>query len=97
MRDIGVTGVQTCALPIFAVARSATRYRGRAPAASGREIGAASLRAQAGLNEAHLEHRDDKLSCDQRPAHPRRRKIGRASCRERVQISVVAVSLKKIN
>src|SRR5690348_18348071 len=32
---------------------------------------------------------------DRDPRDPRRDQIGRASCRERVQISVVAVSLKK--
>src|ERR1035437_10527361 len=63
MRDIGVTGVQTCALPISQASGSPPR--------------------------------------DQLPAPPlevvgkRPEGIGRASCRERGEVSVVAGSLKK--
>src|SRR2546430_14357577 len=62
IRDLTVTGVQTCALPICA------------PGGRGfdAEVGQVDI-AQA----------------------TRRLEIGRASCREREQISVVAVSLKK--
>src|SRR5882762_8860574 len=63
IRDSSVTGVQTCALPIYL----ATSRRARPP--------------------ANKRNR-------QRVQHPAR-VIGRASCRERVEISVVAVSLKK--
>src|SRR6266436_8202736 len=65
IRDVAVTGVQTCALPI-ARPRRATR--------------------------PHVSHA-------QVPVYGGRRRleIGRASCRERVYISVVAVSLKKKN
>src|SRR3712207_9070813 len=75
IRDIGVTGVQTCALPIFTfyhypeVETVHTSYHWVAvPQGTG-------------------------FAKDSETYH--RRQIGRASCRERVQISVVAVSLKK--
>src|SRR3712207_9405666 len=73
MRDIGVTGVQTCALPICVDARLglANRQRQRL------------LAVNVLLGLRRLDERD------------RVPEIGRASCRERVQISVVAVSLKK--
>src|SRR3712207_7758569 len=80
IRDIGVTGVQTCALPILPrgherrsalqiFVRRACRSRGD----GGRDRTAAPVGR--GLSRSG--------------------EIGRASCRERVQISVVAVSLKK--
>src|SRR5476651_2861934 len=64
IRGIGVTGVQTCALPIFG-----------GPATNGTPTGPAGPVGPMG------------------PRFPV--EIGRASCRERVYISVVAVSLKK--
>src|SRR3712207_9125574 len=79
IRDIGVTGVQTCALPICAPlggTRGGARL-GRAPGHGGRR-------------RAPLEYRFVP-----RPRVIGPIQIGRASCRERVQISVVAVSLKK--
>src|SRR4029078_13745698 len=63
IRDKLVTGVQTCALPIWTWGSGSARSVRRRGAASGRGS--------------------------------RAREIGRASCRERVEISVVAVSLKK--
>src|SRR2546430_17630538 len=60
IRDLTVTGVQTCALPIYGEDRG-----------TGAAIGAAG-----GEPDGRCE-------------------IGRGSCRERVYISVVAVSLKK--
>src|SRR3712207_8671845 len=80
IRDIGVTGVQTCALPIWAPsaatragARGSSSARTAAPRRPrGSGGGAAGARAGAAAE------------------------IGRASCRERGEISVVAVSLKKI-
>src|SRR3712207_9436458 len=71
IRDIGVTGVQTCALPIYPRRcwQAPGQVRGRRAASS------------------------DGSRSGSRPC----RKIGRASCRERVEISVVAVSLKKKN
>src|SRR2546429_7426049 len=68
IRDVAVTGVQTCALPICtgpARRRRVVAGRGRCAAV-----------AAAGRGDRDVE-------------------IGRASCRERGEISVVAVSLKK--
>src|SRR4051794_41835310 len=66
IRDGRVTGVQTCALPIFAL----RRLQGERLRAGQRRGG------------------DRRLPADEE-------QIGRASCRERVEISGVAVSLKK--
>src|SRR5258707_6516918 len=75
IRDIGVTGVQTCALPISpAGATVAGRVARRGPLGLG----------------AHGA-RPGSLG----PARRAARQIGRESCRERGEISVVAVSLKK--
>src|SRR6266496_6298551 len=63
IRDLYVTGVQTCALPICRRRAARTAAPARALVARGRG--------------------------------PSSSQIGRASCRERVEISVVAVSLKK--
>src|SRR5688572_32243777 len=74
IRDLTVTGVQTCALPISAAPTLTTAVEGRidgVPQVGDRRVGALG---HLGL----LDHQ-----------------IGRASCRERVEISVVAVSLKK--
>src|SRR5438132_13868895 len=73
IRDHCVTGVQTCALPIF---RQSRRARGGVFAEAARR---------------------DCLS--RRPSRAARSssEIGRASCRERVEISVGAVTLRKKN
>src|SRR3712207_9420036 len=84
IRDIGVTGVQTCALPISEQPRhGAARLDqvGQRGAAGLEQVGQSvvervEVRGDVVLDEADLE-------------------IGRASGRERVEISVVAVSLKK--
>src|SRR5260370_7206343 len=86
IRDSSVAGVQTCALPIFAVkpGRIASHrlHRDGLPeglhcfvVASG--LGQQLAQVAPGARVARLEE------------------IGRASCRERVEISGVAVSLKK--
>src|SRR3712207_8939988 len=80
IRDIGVTGVQTCALPICRAGDGAGRGRGGWKRCPVRGEG-----RRAGRRQGRRRH--------DRPG--RRREIGRASCRERVEISVVAVSLKK--
>src|SRR5687768_18027177 len=76
IRDVAVTGVQTCALPILAGASSARRLtlggRNRVPvwSADGERV-------------AFQSDRDGDLG-----------QIGRASCRERVWMSVVAAAVK---
>src|SRR2546430_15232562 len=74
IRDLTVTGVQTCALPISHRLRIAPQAR---------FLRSARRTARRGRNQAGKE----KLRLA--------REIGRASCRERVEISVVDVSLKK--
>src|SRR3712207_8451554 len=88
IRYIGVTGVQTCALPICpergAPERDADleRQSGRGVEGERENHERGDRRADA-LGRREREHRGEG-------SH----KIGRASCRERVKISVVAVSLK---
>src|SRR2546429_9706784 len=79
IRDVAVTGVQTCALPIYA-SRVSDRRRGLRPR---RQIRPAAVqrRGGRGLHAPGIEKR--------------RAEIGRASCRGRVEISGVAGSLKK--
>src|SRR3712207_9238790 len=78
IRDIGGTGVQTCALPICgAGARRPLAGRGAGGARRDRAAGPRRRRPPSGAVLAHHAPQ-----------------IGRASCRERVSISVVAVSLK---
>src|SRR5688572_31612942 len=90
IRDLTVTGVQTCALPI---SRRDPEGLGRGSARRPTARRAAPVaRARGGRHAQALP--DDAAA----PAAPRRRagaQIGRASCRERVEIWVVAVSLKK--
>src|SRR3712207_9169443 len=76
IRDIGVTGVQTCALPIslWELLHKSLRKFGKQSSLWTMEM-AAEVSFEEGLTTE--------------------REIGRASCRERVQISVVVVSLKK--
>src|SRR5690554_8091188 len=82
IRDADVTGVQTCALPIFA--NILADYGGRhigilAPLVKARKGYYTDLAKWAGARgHSHL-----------------RVEIGRASCRERVEISVGAAVLKK--
>ena len=89
-RCADVTGVQTCALPIWC---GVTLSRRRLDAQSHSRpshalVGCESARrfALSGLDAC-------APLCRYRQSHIGQ--IGRASCRERVQISVVAVSLKK--
>src|SRR3712207_9581736 len=76
IRDIGVTGVQTCALPIWAVARR-------------------SLEALARVRDRPVERLERIAAVVHRHEGRGAEQIGRASCRERVESSVVAVSLNK--
>src|SRR3712207_7795401 len=91
IRDIGVTGVQTCALPIsFGTATS-----GRAACSS--TIGRSRRRSRRGGGADPPARR--MRFCLDLSHHPWSRaedaEIGRASGRERVESSGVAVSLKK--
>src|SRR3712207_9419957 len=106
MRDIGVTGVQTCALPI-----SALGARGGPAGARFPERGQGALPHPAAPRGARGEGREGAAAhpgrgpaldgVARRGEPPRthkggcRREIGRASGRDRVVISVVAGSLKK--
>src|SRR5688572_32441904 len=76
IRDLTVTGVQTCALPISSL-------NSRRPRSALRQKRSRCVRANSGSS----------VGSGSRSA--RARQIGRASCRERVEISVVAGSLKK--
>src|SRR2546430_16713683 len=76
IRDLTVTGVQTCALPIWLPPLAAGAERGRRP----------------GRTRAR---RRRWLRPRRRPVGHAAREIGRASCRGRGEISVVAVSFKK--
>src|SRR4051794_41383717 len=79
IRDGRVTGVQTCALPIYAF--SATDSTAAAATSGADSVD--------GSRETRLR------SAARAPGRSPPEKIGRASCRERGEISVVAVSLKK--
>src|SRR5437588_2766151 len=83
IRDHCVTGVQTCALPISGARRRAAwtgrvPQKAQAPLSRARPVQAARRRAPAALLERIRP--PGRLTG--------RRKIGRASCRERVEISV---------
>src|SRR3712207_6877761 len=91
IRDIGVTGVQTCALPISGLAAlcdwlvSLAGHPGTVAVAI--EVPHGPV-VDALLDRGFAVHAINPKRLD-------RLQIGRASCRERGEISVVAVSLKK--
>src|SRR5258707_10952573 len=80
IRDIGVTGVQTCALPIFHH-KMFFRPRRDARALFDRRAGGETGGARAGRSQCGAALFRNSESSGQR-ARPR--EIGRASCRERV-------------
>src|SRR5690606_40689175 len=84
IRDFHVTGVQTCALPISDHQRRVRSSSRPAPAWSQTACARGRPRRPAGLG------RRTRTRADTAPGQ-----IGRASCRERVSISVLEVSLKK--
>src|SRR2546426_9783785 len=88
IRDYKVTGVQTCALPISAGtrARMATAYMLMVTSAAGPSRWAPRMRRVPSSTR----------TLNPEPPSPRRQ-IGRASGRERGEISVGAGSLKKKN
>src|SRR3712207_9197154 len=88
IRDIGVTGVQTCALPIC---RRLPRRRGGPRLGRG---GGPADRRRGGPGRRAGEQRR-RLRPPPRPRGDR--ESGRAACRGRGEISVVAVSFKKKN
>src|SRR5688500_19337057 len=86
IRDYKVTGVQTCALPIFRESAALGDAEVEARAADDRSVALAGIVAPFGdLHRAH-DLRDHEVDVGE---------IGRASCRERVKISVAAGSLRK--
>src|SRR5207253_8011034 len=91
IRDGHVTGVQTCALPISKLWSAVTCRQSKAassgPANQGR-TSLSRLTATSRLPKARTSPRTPK--CGRRGFQ-----IGRASCRERVEISEVVVSLEK--
>src|SRR2546422_6156357 len=87
IRDVAVTGVQTCALPIC---------RRLDPLADAYTVNHWSGVQCKHLREDQAADYGDAQGAAQLGTRPEpNRQIGRASCRERVEISVVAVSLKK--
>src|SRR3712207_7380189 len=99
IRDIGVTGVQTCALPIYA--QLPVGARGLADRL-GREIGEADRDVHRGDDQLDGLHEvpgvERAVGLEELHEVQRRQvaravveaQIGRASCRERVESSVVA-------
>src|SRR5690606_39756973 len=88
MRAFHVTGVQTCALPIF------RRHSGRRPAVEGLCRRAGGTDRHAGLVAASLWQSLwtpawRQATCAALPAAQPESKIGRAACRERVWIAEV--------
>src|SRR3712207_9164776 len=86
IRDIGVTGVQTCALPILQLSDECMANSKERRRLSRRDQRASLVPASVFIAIRNVPGPERILQQDE---------IGRASCRERVQISVVAVSLKK--
>src|SRR3712207_7205544 len=84
VRYMGVTGVQACALPICPPQRQLVRD-------GLREL---EFLDDLGRGLAAVDPRLAAAGHDPPRVRPVSAEIGRASCRERVQISVVAVSLK---
>src|SRR2546430_13975698 len=90
IRDLTVTGVQTCALPISRHGAAGHRRKLSGGPMEGKGIFGTRF---VGADPSSVAG----SNCALASARPLRRgeEIGRASCRERVEISVVAVSLKK--
>src|SRR5687768_18431082 len=80
IRDVAVTGVQTCALPIYRLSPSRAVPRAKV---IGADISRKAI-TQARDNAAELGVRNVSFV-----------QIGRASCRERVEIRVVGGSIKR--
>src|SRR2546429_6711848 len=92
IRDVAVTGVQTCALPILVdslLRQARDEFDSVFAASEGMVI---TLGAPGEAVQAHMPGTRAAL---RREVQFQAKEIGRASCRERGEISVVAVSLKK--
>src|SRR2546430_11123697 len=90
IRDLTVTGVQTCALPIWFYVPS----RKRARVVLKFSVLRASVEREPGCRKLPFTRKN--CLADSGTLWPSTAsKIGRASCRERGKISVVPVSLKK--
>src|SRR5690606_40072528 len=95
IRDFHVTGVQTCALPIWPLRpwrgplprRIPNRVRATVDTAAGGSAGPSSSGGEAISSPRRIVRR---------PRGHNVEKIGRASCRERVEVSVVAFSVLMI-
>src|SRR3712207_7428162 len=79
IRDIGVTGVQTCALPISFVLTGEGIPRQGNPVIGGGEVTSGTLSPMLGIGIGMAY-----LPSDRTAPGTRFEKIGRASCRERV-------------
>src|SRR5205809_8027964 len=82
IRDVAVTGVQTCALPIW---KNRPSFPLATTDGSSWSSGAGTVAARVASTEASEARKSSRYSVV---------KIGRASCRERVYNSVVAVGYK---
>src|SRR3712207_7194408 len=93
IRDIGVTGVQTCALPICDAGLPVAAVSRQAAA---KLLGLANEFVLGEFEKGVRAHGAAFMSrAAAEGAAVMVKKIGRASCRERVEISAVAASLKK--
>src|SRR5205809_1648910 len=88
IRDVAVTGVQTCALPIYYLAKARRFLVADDLGRSGRVQDEEPSR----LREVIVIRRDPT---EERDVLERNLEIGRASCRERAEICVSGVRLKK--
>src|SRR5436305_10467362 len=89
IRDADVTGVQTCALPISAMWVSALRFRFGIPTVCWAFSGASCCFMNCGWRDGSAGP-----GCwEERSACSRVQQIGRASCRERVEVSVLEGSV----
>src|SRR5207248_7480352 len=90
IRDRTVTGVQTCALPIWRTVMGLSRFEGRGSTRFNRAAGVLAEDNQRAANQrvAVRARKAERLFI--KPFH----EIGRASCRERVKISEGSGSVK---
>src|SRR5207249_6371274 len=94
IRDRNVTGVQTCALPIW-TSSTGSRNFGKRKRNSGRSrSNSASVCDHERPSDAPGSgRRTIAIPIESPDRNPRSGQIGRASCRERVEITVVEVAL----